>query len=354
MLAETRQSRRRSLREESRERRAEIVEQPKEVSVLQDSDHLQKAALEASKGGKKKILGLYTPDGSRIDTNVKVETHLQQARKEHEQLDLAGLKTGLKLKSANILEKKDHVLDAAKKKENLAEVAQAYSKNREFRQKRAAKERRSEESIEDEEAEKIAKGIMGKTNIREQQGFEKLFNFFDVDKDQTWGSIEFAQRMTDIGFPTGVEDAANLLYFAGVRDVDRITYNDFLAMMPKLKAFRRLIEKDAMKAFSVYDNGSGFISKRALREVIHRLSGPEPMEKAYVDALCKKADRENTDRIPFDFFIRAMFGSPPLIPYQKDPSTIRTPFQQALASFGRCCGAAPKRNSGDRAEDNRY
>lgn len=315
----------------------EVKEPPKDsVCVLQDAAGLQQAAVEASKGGKKKILGLYMPDGSKIDTNVKVHTHLDQAKEEN-QLHMPNMK---KVVAAT----KDATTDHKKKKENLAEVAQAYGKNREIRQKRAAKDRRTEEEIDDEEAEKVAKGVLSKHGFREQQNFEKLFNFFDVDKDRTWGSIEFAQRMTDIGFPTGVEDAANLLYFAGVRDVDRITYNDFLAMMPKLKAFRRLIEKDAMKAFSIYDNGSGFISVQELREVLHRLSGPEPMEKAYVDAICKKADRERTGRIPFDFFIKAMFGSPPLIPYQKDPSTVRTPLQQALASFGRLCGAAPKRD----------
>merc|ERR1712194_561459 len=83
--------------------------------------------------------------------------------------------------------------------------------------------------------------------------YRELFNFFDVDKDRTWGSIEFAQRMTDIGCDCSVESASNLLYFAGVRDVDRITYDDFVQLMPKLKAFRKLLEKDAMKMFKMKD-----------------------------------------------------------------------------------------------------
>lgn len=168
-----------------------------------------------------------------------------------------------------------------------------------------------------------------------------LFNFFDVDRDQTWGSIEFAQQMTDIGFPTGVEDAANLLYFAGVRDVDRITYNDFLLMMPKLRAYRAIIEKDAMRAFSEKDDGSGYIGLRALREVVMNLAGPDGVDKDFVESLLKKADRERTGRIPFDFFIKALFGSPPVIPYQRDSK--KTSFKQKLfAGMGRCCGSVPE------------
>merc|ERR1711976_944167 len=122
--------------------------------------------------------------------------------------------------------------------------------------------------------------------------------------------------MTDIGFATSVEDASNLLYFAGVRDVDRITYNDFLALMPKLKAFRRLLEKDALRAFAAKDvHGTGYLSLKQLREVVYALAGPEGIDERQVDLILKKSDRERTGRIPYDFFIRAFFGTPPVLEY---------------------------------------
>jgi len=147
--------------------------------------------------------------------------------------------------------------------------------------------------------------------------------------------------MSDIGFPTGVEDAANLLYFAGVRDVDRITYNDFLAMMPKLKAYRRLIEKDAMSKFSEKDNGSGYITLKQLKDVMNELAGPEGCDKQFVESILKKADRERTGKIPFDYFIRALFGSPPLLPYRRETKNLSFK-QQVFAGLGRMCGGKPK------------
>merc|ERR1719316_2444593 len=129
---------------------------------------------------------------------------------------------------------------------------------------------------------------MKQSTEREKGVYNDLFNFFDVDKDDNWGSIEFAQRMSDIGFPTNVEDAANLLYFAGCRDIDRITYNDFLAMMPKLKAYRRLVEKDAMSKFSEKDNGSGYITLKQLKDVMNELAGPEGCDKQFVESILKK------------------------------------------------------------------
>merc|ERR1712137_705151 len=132
---------------------------------------------------------------------------------------------------------------------------------------------------------------MGKNaSEHERIQYQELFNFFDVDKDRTWGSIEFAQRMTDIGCSTSVESASNLLYFAGVRDVDRITYNDFILLMPKLKAFRKILERDAMRHFAAKDvNGTGFLSLKQLREVIYSIAGPDGIDPAHVEQLVKKS-----------------------------------------------------------------
>lgn len=277
-------------------------------------------------------MGLYLPDGNKIDTSAQAKA---SAKKE----DNGPPKKGIRLGADKTI---DPVAEAAKKRSNLAEVGQTYNAARQLRQKKAARERRSEDEIDDEESRKKAKAILSKANEHDRDSYNALFNFFDVDKDGNWGSIEFAQRMTDIGFQTGVEDAANLLYFAGVRDVDRITYEDMLAMMPKLRAFRRLLEKDAMKAFSEKDDGSGFISIKALKEVIHNIAGPDGIDKNFVNSLVKKADRERTGRIPFDFFIRALFGSPPLIPYQRDMKKASF-LQKLLALTARCFGQAPPR-----------
>jgi len=307
---------------------AEVQEEVQQVSVLQDAAGLKEAALKATNGGKKRLVGLYLPDGNRI--NIEDKTAEKKKGKDEPQS-----------KKSSSISKKDYAGEMARRKTNLSEVGHTYNAGRELSQHKAHVERKTEEQIEDEDAAKKAKKIIANANEIDKANYGELFNFFDVDKDRTWGSIEFAQRMTDIGFPTGVEDAANLLYFAGVRDVDRITYNDFLAMMPKLKAFRRVIEKDAMKIFSEKDNGTGYISLNALRDVIDDIAGPEGADREFVEAVIKKADREKTGKVSFDFFIRALFGSPPLLPYKRDMKQASFS-QKVMVTMGRFCGTAPK------------
>lgn len=263
-------------------------EQP--PNVLMTSSDLTEAARIATNGGTKPFTGLYMPNGARIqahqdDELVQANTRVQNA--------------------------------SAQKNMALSKVARAYDTKSDKRIRKAHREKKTHVQIDDEESERKTRDMYAKTTEHDMMMYKDLFNFFDVDKDRTWGSIEFAQRMTDIGHRTSIEDASNLLYFAGVRDVDRITYNDFLQMMPKLKAYRRLLEQSTMEAFQQRDNGSGFLSRKQLREMLFEIAGDDGIDKARVDMLVKKADREKTGRIPFEFVIRAMFGSPPITEYKR-------------------------------------
>merc|ERR1712014_179046 len=200
---------------------------------------------------------------------------------------------------------------------------------------RGEKTGKSVEEIEDEEAAKRAKEILDAVGESEKIMYRELFNFFDVDKDRTWGSIEFAQRMTDIGFATSVEEASNLLYFAGVRDVDRITYNDFLAMMPKLRAFRVMIENEAMAAFASWDPGYGWLTPKLCKNAFRDID--PTMDPKQINQLVKKADRLKDGIITYDFFIRAMFDdTPPLTKYI--PRRRHHPVVQALLTVITCGG----------------
>lgn len=292
------------------------------ATVLHDSSGLKEAALAASNNGKRKIVGLYTPDGNRI--LLEERNHKDKDAKE-------------KKKPSSGLTVKDLQKEQARKKTNLSEAAHHFNQDKTYKERRAAKLQKNSEDIRDEAAQKKAIGILSKSSELQRGAYRDLFNFFDVDKDQNWGSIEFAQRMTDIGFSTGVEDAANLLYFAGVADVDRITYEDFIAMMPKLTAFRRVIEKDAIRHFSHFDDGSGHVSLKELEQLLDRLAGPEPFDPEFVAMIIKKADRERTGRITHELFIRALFGSKPIIPYVRDVKEM-TLKQRILAFIGKWCG----------------
>jgi len=311
----------------------EVPEEAKQT-VLADADGLRQAAMAASNNGKRRIVGLYLPDGSKIEQSAVRAA--EEAKKEQE----AKKKMSADNKLAGAMKRKPKKDQDLKTKVSLGTVANSYNAHRSLRQNRAKIERRSEDEIDDDEAVRKSNIVMKKATEREKVSYNDLFNFFDVDKDDNWGSIEFAQRMTDIGFSTSVEDAANLLYFAGVRDVDRITYDDFLAMMPKLKAYRRLIEKDAMIAFSSRDDGSGYIPIKAMREVIIELLGIESADRSYVETILRKCDREKTGQITFEFFIRAIFGSPPHIPYHRDMRNAST-WQRFLAALSSLCGKAP-------------
>lgn len=259
------------------------------TNVLLTSADLTEAARMATQGGRKPFTGLYLPDGQRIQVHNDHEVSQASQQLQNE---------------------------TARKNMALSKVALSYRDKSNARIRKARRQKKTHDEIDDEESERKSRAVREEIGELEQMHCQDLFKFFDVDGDQTWGSIEFAQRMTDIGNATSIEDASNLLYFAGVRDVDRITYNDFLQMMPKLKAFRRLLETSAMDAFQKKDNGTGFLTRKQIREVIFEIAGDEGMEKARVDVLVKRADREKTGRIPYDFFIRALFGSPPVTKYK--------------------------------------
>jgi len=211
-----------------------------------------------------------------------------------------GKKMGLVPDSVAVVRDDDDV-----QQPGIAKVATAYQKDHHRKLKQCKVQKQDEEEYDDAESKKKAEAILEKSTGHEQLQFKQLFDFFDVDKDRTWGTVEFAQRMTDIGCDTSVEASANLLYFAGVHDVDRITYEDFIQMMPKLNAFRRLVEKEALKYFAEKDvEAEGWLSPEALREVIFEIAGTESLGEHQVRHL-----------ITYDFFIRALFGTPPVLTY---------------------------------------
>lgn len=249
-------------------------------TVRASSEGLSKALQTTTKDGAVTIEGLYTPDGSKVGEGGARKGNLEDAIAE-------------------------------------ANVAKGYRQKQSRAQKRAASSKKSVSQLEDEESNKKADIILENCTDAEQWQFQELFGFFDKNKDSTWGSIEFAQRMTDIGFPTTVEAASNLLFFAGVRNVDRVTYDDFIQLMPKLKAFRQLLEKDAMRCFAAKDvHGKGYISSKATRQILMEMSGPDGMDEEQIIKIIKEADKQRIDRITFDGFVRAVFGTPPLLVYK--------------------------------------
>jgi len=255
--------------------------------VLMTTDGLSHAIQESTKAGARRLEGLYLPDGHRVEPSRAIDDGPDGGTAE------------------------------AQAQRALARIAKAHNRQEHHRSRRAERERKTVEELEDEESAKKALAILDASSEHEKIMYRDLFNFFDVDKDRTWGSIEFAQRMTDIGYDTSVENASNLLYFAGVRDVDRITFNDFVQLMPKLKAFRMVIERDAMRAFQAKDfHRRGWITRRALAELLTAMSGPDGFDEEYISRIVRTADRERTGMITFDFFIRALFGSPPILAYE--------------------------------------
>lgn len=285
-------------------------------SVLKAGDDLAQAHRRASDAGRRRIDGLYHA-GQRVEEIPAQWSHDAPATSLEAQREL-----------------------------NLSKVAKARNARQEDKSKRCRRLKKTEEQHDDEESAKKSKAILDKATEHEKMLYNELFDFFDVDGDRTWGTIEFAQRMTDIGCSTSVESAANLLYFAGVRSVDRITYDDFIQMMPKLKSFRILLEKDAMRAFAAYDKeGTGFLSRHALREVVRLLAGPDGIDEEQVHHIVKKADRERTGKIPFPFFIRALFGTPPVLVYTPKPRK-----KSFLASlFG--CGSSGQDDEQEELDD---
>ncbi|CAE8588738.1 unnamed protein product, partial [Polarella glacialis] len=219
----------------------------------------------------------------------------------------------------------------------LARVAKAH-KDQIKRERKAVKAAKKSGKEEDGRSGKV-KNILRGISEAERIAHKSLFDFFDVDKDKTWGSIEFAQRMTDIGLDTSVEAASNILYFAGVRDIDKITYDDFVELLPKMKAFRIVLEKDCMRYFHQKDPyGYNSISTEDLREILHDMAGPDGISHEQVDGMIKKADKENAGHMTFDAVVRALFGTRPLIQYKPPPG--KGIIQTIMESFGGFCSSS--------------
>merc|ERR1712139_145318 len=98
--------------------------------------------------------------------------------------------------------------------------------------------------------------------------------------------------------------------------------------------------------FAEHDiDGDGVLGKGAIRKVIVALAGPDGISKKQVERIVKKADRERTGMITFDFFIRALIGVPPLLTYKKpQPEGL---FERLALRLAKLCGRGPKENYAD-------
>mmetsp|Transcript_37022 Transcript_37022/g.60819 ORF Transcript_37022/g.60819 Transcript_37022/m.60819 type:complete len:300 (+) Transcript_37022:56-955(+) len=277
-------------------------------SVLLEEAHLHQAFKEVTRGGRQNLHGIYTPKG-RIPDNAEAEEN-----------------------------------------QNLAKVADKYKAKKKQVKQKAKEAKKSETEFEDERVSKKAAKILSKASEVEKSQYQEIFNYFDADEDACWGSIELAQRMTDLGYATSVEAASNLLYFAGVRDVDRITYEDFITMMPKLQAFRKLMEKDFMCHFQRKDDGTGHISSRQLQEMLLQLAGPEALDETQMAEILKKSDPTREGRVTFENMILALFGSRPLLPYQP-PTRTKSLVDSIIQSLGQLCGSGPPKASANYVGD---
>jgi len=327
------------LREAARARIMDVKKDDcKKESVLMNTEDIAAAAKKATHGGKTSFVGLYTPHGRKIESKGDDDTALPTQKSVTAPKGLGSLSAARGSSNGKTMSAAAQLaLEEAKQKKSLGRISRKFDEHQEKRMRKAEKNQMTVDELDDAESQAKADKILAGMKVSDKEKYNELFDFFDVDKDRTWGSIEFAQRMTDIGCPTSVEEAANLLYFAGVRDVDRITYNDFVLMMPKLDAYRRLLEKDAMRVFAKRDKNNGFVSIKALRDVIHELAGPDGIDKHHVDDIVRKADRERTGWVTFDFFIRALLGSPAKLEYKKGSGQ-----GSLLQRLMRCCGVMPK------------
>jgi len=276
--------------------------EPVGESVLLEEAHLHQAFKEVTRGGRQNLHGIYTPQG-RIPDNAQEE-------EEHQ---------------------------------NLGKLAQQYKAKQKHVKQKAKDAKKSEIEYQDERVNKKAAKILSKASEVEKSQYKEIFSYFDADEDACWGSIELAQRMTDLGYATSVEAASNLLYFAGVRDVDRITYEDFITMMPKkLQAFRKLMEKDFMLHFQRKDDGTGHITTRQLKEMLLQLAGPDYIDDAQMSEILKKADPTREGRVTFDNMILALFGSRPLLAYEA-PVRHKSLVDTFFSTLGQLCGTAPSK-----------
>ncbi|CAK9000696.1 unnamed protein product [Durusdinium trenchii] len=268
------------------------------ASVLLEESHLHQAYKEVTRGGRQHLQGIYTPKG-RIPENGQ----------------------------------------EAEEQENLAKMAEQYKAKKKELKKKAKGLNKSDVEFEDERVQRKAAKILSKASEVEKSQYKEIFSYFDADEDACWGSIELAQRMTDLGYATSVEAASNLLYFAGVRDVDRITYEDFVTMMPKLQAFRKLMEKDFMLHFQEKDDGTGHITTQHFKELLLQLAGPDVIDETQMADIIKKADPTREGRVTFESMILALFGSRPLLPYQP-PQRHKSFMDLVLDTLGQLCGTS--------------
>ncbi|CAE8613101.1 unnamed protein product [Polarella glacialis] len=177
-----------------------VTDQPQQ-SVLLSQDDLAHAMKSATLDGRKQLGGLYFGDhGQRLGAKsagqlAKDKSHMQDEEEEEEEREMDQ--------------------DEQNRHAQLARVAKAH-KDQIKRERKAVKAAKKSGKEEDGRSGKV-KNILRGISEAERIAHKSLFDFFDVDKDKTWGSIEFAQRMTDIGLDTSVEAASNLLYFAGVQ-----------------------------------------------------------------------------------------------------------------------------------------
>jgi len=79
--------------------------------------------------------------------------------------------------------------------------------------------------------------------------------------------------------------------------------------------YKRLL-LEALKCYAEKDvEGDGYLSPEALSEVICEIAGADGLSDHHLRHLIRKADRERTGLITYDFFIRALFGTPPVLTY---------------------------------------
>merc|ERR1712107_14496 len=103
--------------------------------------------------------------------------------------------------------------------------------------------------------------------------------------------------------------------------------------MPKLRAFRVMIENEAMVAFGNRDPGYGWLTPKLCKLAFHDID--PTMDAKQLNQLVKKADCLKDGIITYDFFIRAMFDdTPPVTKYV--PKKRRHPVVQAILRIISC------------------
>lgn len=292
------------------------TKKPQQQNVLLGAKDLEAVVKDVTGGGKKKLGGLYMPNGHKLEVRADDNKISSEAKVKNEK---------------------------ANQNLNLNNVAKKYGEREKKKRENWEKNKQKDENnIGDAEQARRAQKIWEQTPETEKIEFQELFQLFDVDKDRTWGSIEVAQVMVDLGHACTVEQAANMLYFAGVRDIDEITWSDFVCMMPKLGAYRRLLEREAMEAFAASDeNRNGTLGREEVRNALSILGGGDVDEQQLED-LIDAADVQHTGEITYPDFMIALFGVRPTVKYEpafKPPLITRF--------FRACCGGA-----GSKAQEN--